>query len=60
MGHMTYQGPERSDRYISYNRKPRDGANQTPKELFLMDIFKNIAPYLQARFGNTEIGRAHV
>ncbi len=45
-------------RYIYYHPSPESGPTMT--EVKKMDIFKTIAPYLRARFGNTERGAALV
>jgi pilus assembly protein Flp/PilA len=41
-----------------YNQAPDVGADKTPRST--MDIFRTFAPYLRARFGNTERGAALV
>jgi len=58
MGQMTYTEIGEITDTSSTTEAPYRGP-QNP-EVFEMDIFKTIAPYLRARFGNTERGAALV
>ena len=60
MSRITHLASPALLRCIEYKPSPRDGATNLRRNFTDMDIFKTIAPYLRARFGNTERGAALV
>ncbi len=57
---MTHSALSPTTRYKDHKLTAPGRGDQPEKELTDMDIFKTIAPYLRARFGNTERGAALV